>query len=60
VTHEIGSINRAVADWRPEEIGLTLLEGHELLRDIERRMISDQSILTFFAFATAPIAVSGK
>jgi hypothetical protein len=42
VSHEIGSITRPIADLRPEEIGLSLVEGHELVRDIERRMISDQ------------------
>jgi hypothetical protein len=42
VVHEIGSITRPIADLEPEEIGWTLAEGHELVRDIERRMISDQ------------------
>ena len=42
ISHEIGSITRPIADLRPEEIGLTLTEGHELVRDIERRIISDQ------------------
>ena len=42
VVHEIGSITRPIADLEPEEIGLTLAEGHGLVRDIERRMISDQ------------------
>jgi hypothetical protein len=42
ISHPIGTITRPIADLRPEEIGLTLAEGHELIRDIERRMISDQ------------------
>jgi hypothetical protein len=42
IRHEIGTITRPTADLRPEEIGLTLAEGHELVRDIERRIIGDQ------------------
>lgn len=42
IRHELGTISRPIADLRPEEIGLTFAEGHELVRDIERRMISDQ------------------
>jgi hypothetical protein len=39
IRHEIGTVTQPIADLRPEEIGLTLAEGHELVRDIERRMI---------------------
>jgi hypothetical protein len=42
IEREIGTITRPLSDLTPEEIGLTLTEGHELLRDIERRMIGDQ------------------
>ena len=40
--NEIGSINRAIADLRAEEIGLMVPEGHESLCDTERWMIGDQ------------------
>jgi hypothetical protein len=30
INHPMGTINRPIADLRPEEIGLTLAEGHEL------------------------------
>ena len=41
-THEIGRVTRPIADLRPEEIGLTLAEGREILRGIEGRVIGDQ------------------
>ena len=50
ISHEIGTITRPIGDLKSEEIGLTLAEGHELVRDIERRMISDQIHIYMFCF----------
>jgi hypothetical protein len=54
ITHEIGTITRPIADLRPEEIGLTLAEGHEVVRDLERRMISDQIHAYTLCFRRCP------
>jgi hypothetical protein len=34
ITYDIGTITRAIADLSPEEIGLTLEEGQQLLRGV--------------------------
>jgi hypothetical protein len=35
ITYDIGTITRPIADLSPEEIGLTLEEGQQLLRPIQ-------------------------
>jgi hypothetical protein len=40
--YELGSITRSTYDLRPEEVGLTLEEGRQLVQGIECRMIADQ------------------
>jgi hypothetical protein len=54
ITHDIGTITRPIADLRPEEIGLTSAEGHEVVRDIERRMIGDQIHAYTLCFRRCP------
>jgi hypothetical protein len=39
---QIGTISRSLSDVRPEEVGLTLQEGRELLRGIECQFIANQ------------------
>jgi hypothetical protein len=40
VTYDIGTITRPIADLAPEQIGLTLEEGQQLLRRVQVQMIS--------------------
>jgi hypothetical protein len=54
IEREIGTITRPLSDLTPEEIGLTLTEGHELLRDIERRIIGDQVHIYTLCFRQCP------
>jgi hypothetical protein len=42
VIHQLAEITRPIADLHPEEIGLTMEEGRELVQDVERVMIADQ------------------
>jgi hypothetical protein len=39
ISHEIGKITRPIADLKPEEIGLTLAEGHELYCQLNPSMV---------------------
>jgi hypothetical protein len=43
ITYEIGTITRPIADLAPEQIGLTLEEGQQLLRRVQVQMISSQA-----------------
>jgi hypothetical protein len=43
ITYEIGTITRPIADLAPEQIGLTLEEGQQLLRRLQVQMISSQA-----------------
>jgi hypothetical protein len=43
ITYEIGTISRPIADLAPEQIGLTLEEGQQLLRRVQLQMISSQA-----------------
>jgi hypothetical protein len=43
VTYEIGTISRPIADLSPEQIGLTLDEGQEILRGIQAQIIGSQA-----------------
>jgi hypothetical protein len=41
-THDVGTITRPIADLSPEQIGLTLEEGQQLLRRIQMAIIGNQ------------------
>ena len=41
-TYEIGRLTRPIGNLKPEEIGLTLAEGRDVLRDIQRQVIGNQ------------------
>ena len=43
ITYEIGTITRRIADLSPEEIGLTLEEGQQLLRRVQVQIIGSQA-----------------
>jgi hypothetical protein len=43
ITCDIGTIPRPIADLSPEQIGLTLEEGQQLLRRVQVQMISSQA-----------------
>ena len=43
ITYDIGTITRPIADLSPEEIGLTLEEGQQLLRRIQVQIIGGQA-----------------
>jgi hypothetical protein len=43
ITSEIGTITRPIADLSPEQIGLTLEEGQQLLRRIQVEVIASQA-----------------
>ena len=43
ITYEIGTITRPIADLSPEQIGLTLEEGQQLLRRIQVQIIGSQA-----------------
>jgi hypothetical protein len=42
-TYDIGTITRPIADLAPEQIGLTLEEGQQILRRVQVQMISSQA-----------------
>ena len=43
ITFDIGTITRRIADLSPEEIGLTLEEGQQLLRRVQVQIIGSQA-----------------
>src|ERR1700694_3030801 len=43
ITYDIGTIIRPIADLSPEQIGLTLEEGQQLLRRIQVEIIASQA-----------------
>jgi hypothetical protein len=43
ITYNIGTITRPMADLLPEQIGLTLEEGQQLLPRVQSEMISSQA-----------------
>jgi hypothetical protein len=43
ITYDIGTITRPIADLSPEQIGLTLEEGQQLLRRIQVEIIRSQA-----------------
>src|ERR1700733_8293638 len=43
ITSDIGTINRPIADLSPEQIGLTLEEGQQLLRQVQVQIIGSQA-----------------
>jgi hypothetical protein len=43
ITYGIGTTARPIADLAPEQIGLTLEEGQQLLRRVQVQMISRQA-----------------
>jgi hypothetical protein len=51
---QIGTISRSMNDLRPEEAGLTLQEGRELLRGIECQIIANQVHFYTLCFGSCP------
>jgi hypothetical protein len=43
ITYDIGTITRPIADLSPEQLGLTLEEGQQLLRRVQVQMIGSQA-----------------
>src|SRR5258708_3676522 len=43
ITYDIGTITRPIADLSPEQIGLTLEEGQQLLRRVQVQIIDSQA-----------------
>jgi hypothetical protein len=43
ITYDIGTITRPIADLSPEQIGLTLEDGQQLLRRVRIQIISSQA-----------------
>ena len=43
ITYDIGTITRPIADLAPEQIGLTLEEGQQILRRIQVQIIASQA-----------------
>jgi hypothetical protein len=43
ISYEIGTITRPIADLAPEQIGMTLEEGQQLLRQVQVQIISSQA-----------------
>ena len=58
ITYEIGTVTRAIADLSPEEIGLTLEEGQQLLRRIQVQIIASQAHA--YALCRRPCVYYGK
>ena len=54
ITCDIGTITRPIADLSPEQIGLTLEGGHQLLRRIQVEIMASQ------AYAYAPVPKSPR
>ena len=55
---EIGTISRPIADLRPEQVGLTLEEGRQLIRCIESTMIANQ--VHAYTLACKPCSICGQ
>lgn len=51
---QIATISRSMIDLRPEEAGLTLQEGRELLRGIECQIIANQVRFYTLCFGSCP------
>jgi hypothetical protein len=58
ITYDIGTITRPIADLSPEEIGLTLEEGQQLLRRIQVQIIGSQAHA--YALCRRPCVHCGK
>jgi hypothetical protein len=58
ITYEIGTVTRAIADLSPEEIGLTLEEGQQLLRQLQVQIIASQAHA--YALCRRPCVHCGK
>jgi hypothetical protein len=58
ITCDIGTITRPIADLSPEEIGLTLEEGQQLLRRIQDQIIGSQAHA--YALCRRPSVFCGK
>jgi hypothetical protein len=58
ITYDVGTITRSIADLFPEEIGLTLEEGHQLLRRVQVPIIGSQAHA--YALCRRPCAYCGK
>jgi hypothetical protein len=43
ITYEIGTLTRPTAELSPEEIGLTLEDGQQLLRQLQVQIIASQA-----------------
>ena len=43
ITYDIGTITRPIADLSPEQIGLTIEDGQQLLRRIQVKVIASQA-----------------
>src|SRR5271170_998320 len=58
ITYDIGTITRPIADLSPEEIGLTLEEGQQLLRRVQVQIIGSQAHA--YALCRRPCVYCGK
>ena len=58
ITYEIGTVTRPIADLSPEEIGLTLEEGQQLLRQLQVQIIASQAHA--YALCRRPCVYCGK
>jgi hypothetical protein len=58
VTSEIGTITRPIADLAPEQVGLTLEEGRQLLQRIQMEIIANQAHA--YALCRQPCADCGR
>jgi hypothetical protein len=58
ITYDIGTVTRPIADLSPEEIGLTLEEGQQLLRRIQVQIIGSQAHA--YALCRRPCVYCGK
>jgi hypothetical protein len=58
ITYDVGTITRPIADLSPEEIGLTLEEGQQLLRRVQVQIIGSQAHA--YALCRRPCVYCGK
>jgi hypothetical protein len=58
ITYDIGTITRPIADLSPEQIGLTLEEGQQLLRRVQVQIIGSQAHA--YALCRRPCVYCGK
>jgi hypothetical protein len=49
ITYDIGTITRPIEDLSPEQIGLTIEEGQQLLRRVQVQIIASQAPNSNFA-----------